>query len=519
MSEIYRFADLVLDTSCFQVRRAGQVVATQPQVFDVLHYLVRHRDRVVSKDELLEQVWAGRYISETTLSSRIKAVRQLIGDTGKQQLLLRTLRHRGFRFVADVTVELKDASSIVQSSDQTTASSRATSVAVLPFDTADQDANGRYVGEGIAADIISLLARHHWLRVISRGSSFAFRTGTATLRQIGAALGVRYLVTGRIRRHAGRVRIDAELADCDSGVQLWSEGYERDESDLFALQAEIAAHLAASIEPRLGEIEQRLATAKSPADLSAWDCVQRGLWYVYRFTANDLRSALTWFQRSLEIEPELARAHAGFAYAALQLSFYGTREEREPTLTKALTSAQRAVSLDPSDAFNRFALGRALTLVLDFGEAEAELQAAIELNPSFAQAWFAMGFCYSNSGRPREAIPLFAKAVDLSPQDPHLWTFHHLRSLTHYRLDDMAAAESFARAAVRRPNATYWPFATLASILGHMGRLDQARAIGDRLLKMKPGYDQATCRDDFFFTRDASFVERYVAGLRAARVW
>lgn len=518
MSEIFRFAEFEIDAARFQIRRGGVVVPTQPQVFDVLHYLVRHHDRVVSKDELLEQVWSGRFISETTLSSRIKAVRKLIGDTGKEQSLLRTLRNRGFRFIGEVEVELTDATRLVAATPEDPDRSRATGVAVLPFDAAGDDSAPAHLGEGIAADIISLLARHHWLMVISRGSSFAFRAGEPSLRHIGAALGVRYLVTGRVRRHGGRIRIDAELADCASGMVLWSHAYDRQEADVFALQEEISEEIAAGIEPRLIELEQRRASAKPPADLNAWDCFQQGLGHLYRFTVDNLATARDWFQRALDIEPALARAHAALAYVSVQLAFYGAATERAQHLQAALQSARQAVSLDPWDAFNRFALGRSLSLSLEFPEAEAELQAAIELNPSFAQAWFALGFCYANWDRPRDALPLFEKAVRLSPHDPHLWTFHHMRSMAYYRLGEMAEAEYFARAAVRQQNATYWPFVTLSSILGDVGRLDEASAIADRLLRMRPDYSREVCRDDFFFICSEAFVDRYVAGLAAAGV-
>ncbi len=517
MSELFRFADFELDTVRFQIRRRGEVVAAQPQVFDVLHYLVRHHDRVVTKDELLEQVWSGRFISETTLSSRIKTVRQLIGDSGKDQALLRTLRNRGYRFVGAVEVEAQ-AGDLVGVPHAGLPSDRETGIAVLPFDVTGDDVTSAHLGHGIAADIISLLARHHWLRVISRGSSFAFRAGEGPLHRIGTELGVRYLVTGRIRRREQRVRIDAELADCQTGMQLWSRGYDRDEAGFFTLQEEIAETIAANVEPRLGELEQRRATAKAPADLNAWDCVQRGLWHLYRFTADDLVSAGTWFQRALDIEPTLARGHAGLSYVALQLAFYGPAGDRIRQLGSAREHAEQAVSLDAWDAVNRFTLGRALCLSLEFPEAEAELQAAIELNPSFAQAWFALGFCYASWDRPRQALALFEKAMTLSPHDPHLWTFHHLRSMAHYRLGEMGEAELFARAAVRQPNATYWAFATLCSVLGSLGRTADASPIADRLLRMKPDYCLTLACDDFFFLPDQAFVDHYVAGLRAGGV-
>lgn len=214
MSEIYRFAGLELDTSRFQLRRDGKVLAVQPQVFDVLHYLVAHHDRIVTKDELFEKVWKERVVSEATLSSRIKVVRQLIGDTGKGQELLRTMRHQGFRYVGPVEAELPGARQI---SSSVTAPSLTghyqnppTSIAVLPFEMVGETAGRNYVGQGIAADIIALLARHQWLTVIARGSSFAVDP-QATPRQIGSILAVGYVLSGRIRWRDGYGRIDAEL--------------------------------------------------------------------------------------------------------------------------------------------------------------------------------------------------------------------------------------------------------------------------------------------------------------------
>ena len=241
MSEIYRFAGLELDTARFQIRRAGRAIAVQPQVFDVLHYLVSHHDRIVSKDELIEKVWHRRFISEATLSSRIKAVRQLIGDTGKQQSLLLTLRHRGFRYIGPVEAELSATQQIVSAATMAVRQiDPPTGIAIMPFEVLGEGIEGAYVGQGIAADIIALLARHHWLTVIARGSSFAVDP-KATPRQIGSILGVGYLLSGRIRLSPAGGRIDAELTDCASGRLLWNQSYGIASANLQALPQSVLA--------------------------------------------------------------------------------------------------------------------------------------------------------------------------------------------------------------------------------------------------------------------------------------
>ncbi|MGC3980180.1 MAG: winged helix-turn-helix domain-containing protein [Steroidobacteraceae bacterium] len=518
MSEIYRFAGLELDTSRFQVRRAGKALSVQPQVFDVLHYLIAHHDRIVSKDELLDKVWQRRFVSEATLSSRIKAVRQLIGDTGKQQGLLLTLRNRGFRYVGPVEAELQDARRIASAAAASNQPIHPpTSIAVLPFEIMGDNTDRAYLGQGMAADIIALLARHQWLTVIARGSSFAVDVH-ATPQQVGAILGVGYLLSGRIRGRDTTGRIDAELVDCDSGRLLWNQSYAIENENIQGVLEEISQQIAATIEPKLAQIERQKTERKKPEDFQAWDCCHQAFWHLYRFTADDLYIAKDWFAKALAADRNLARAHAGLSYAALQLAFYGNASQRSAELQRALSEAQIAVALEPQDAFNRFALGRALSLLCRYPEAQAELEQAIEANRSFAQAYFALAFCFTVWDKPALALPLYEKAVHLSPQDPHLWTFHHMRSMALFRLDRLEAAEDFVRAAVRQQAATYWPLATLCAVLAEKGFIEEAKAVGDRLCKLKPGYSLAYARQDFFFMCAPEFVDRYLGNLALAGI-
>ena len=517
MSEIYRFEDLELDASVFQVRRNGEVIAVQPQVFDVLLYLLKNRDRVVSKDELLDQVWHGRFISETTLSSRIKAVRQLIGDSGDRQALIRTIRNRGFQFVGEVSTKLTDPLKITSQGSRLP-DTGITTIAVLPFEYFGANSSDVHFGQGIAADIITLLARNHWLRVISRGSSFRFSAAGMSPQEIGERLGAGYLLMGRFMHQGTNLRIDAELADCASGAHLWSERYMGSENDLYALQDQIAQQIAAAMLPEIEVVEGRRAAIAPTTSLDGWGCCHKGFQHLYRFTASDLVTARDWFEAALSHDEDLAHAYAGHAYADIQLAFYGDPANRRNALAGALDAARKSVALDSRDAFNHFVLGRALSLLQRFSEAETELRSALSMNPSLAQAYFGLGFSFTHSGKPGDAIPLYEKAVGLSPQDPHLWTFHHMRSMAHFRLGDLDAAERFVRLAVTSPNATYWPFATLCALLASRNRIREASAIADRLLRMKPGYCLSYASEDFFFAPRDAFVEQYVAGLASAGI-
>lgn len=187
-------------------------------------------------------------------------------------------------------------------------------------------------------------------------------------------------------------------------------------------------------------------------------------------------------------------------------------------LEAALASARRAVAADERDAFGHFSLGCAHCLRRETAAAEAASQTALNINPSFAQAHFALGFNLVSSRRPVEAIPYFRKFMALSPWDPHRWTSHHMRAMAHYWLGDLAAAEDYARRSTGQPNVTRWPFATLVSVLGAAGRSDALPVALERLLEHKPDYSVAVARDNFFFLDDPENLGRYLAGLRAAGV-
>ena len=289
-------------------------------------------------------------------------------------------------------------------------------------------------------------------------------------------------------------------------------------TDIFDIQDAIAEQIAAAIEPELGQRRARVAARKPPGNLDAWDCYQRGLWHLWGFTTPGFNEAEALFRRAIELEPELARAHAGLAYVTLQKAFYGPPAERPALLQAALAEGRTAVALDERDCLCHCVLGRTHTLLRHYDEAIAALEHAIELNPSFAQGYFALGFAMIWAGREDEAIALIERAVELSPRDPHLWTFYHVRALAHFSLGELKSAAFFARKAIRQPNASYFPHALLVATLGAAGDIAAAREAVPDLMAKKPLYTRDYARKDFFYCSDESLVERYLEGLRRAGV-
>lgn len=521
----YRFADYEIDAGQQELRRGEEVVHIEPQVFDLLIHLVRHRDRIVSKDELIETIWNGRIVSEAALSSRINAARKAIGDTGNAQTFIKTLHKRGFRFVGEVIDEVPlapraPAAPAARPAEHETAAAPhgPPSIAVVPFDNFSGDPDNDYFSYGMTEDIIRLLARNRWLTVISRHSTIAFKGPDVDVRQVGEALGVRYVLVGSVRKSRDVVKITAELVRAADGTQLWTDSYDLQLEDIFDVQEEMARHIAATIEPELSRVEQQLAARKAPDNLDAWDCYQRGLWSFWTFTASGFDTAEAFYRRAIAFDPEFARGHGALAYLNVQRALYDKPADRAARLEAALQQGRTAVALDDQDCFCRCALGRALSLVRRNEEASTELELAIELNPSFAQGFFAQGFNLLWHGEPLEAETLLDRATLLSPRDSHLWSFHHVRAWAHFSMGEIETAADFARRATQQPNVTYRAFATLAASLGNLGRGEEAQAAASGLFERKPDYTAAVARQEFFFCNDKTFVDRFVAGLRQAKV-
>ena len=539
----FRFAELELDTRRQELRRAGAVVHVEPQVFDLLALLLHNHDRIVSKDEILDAIWQRRFVSEAALSSRINAARKAIGDNGNDQRFIRTFHKRGFRFVGDVirvpdeetpaAGELADSAAASQGQRPTTpdiapsaapeaaepnARAGRPSVAVMPFANVGESAEHDYFAYGLTEDVIRLLGRNRWLTVLTRHTAAAYQGSDVDPRTVGADLGVSYLVKGSVRRMGERVRITAELVDAREGQQLWSEAYDLELTDIFDIQEVMAQQIAAAIEPELAAVERQVAARKAPEKLDAWDCFQRGFWHLWGFTTPGFASAEAMFKKAIELEPGLARAHAGLSYVYFQRAFYDDLAHRPALIEAALASAREAVSLDERDALCHCVLGRAYTLTGNYAEAIAALEKTVGLNPSFAQGYFALAFANVWSGREEEAIALVERAVELSPRDPHLWTFYNTRAFAHFSLEEYQSAAFFARRATRLPNATHWPYAMLAAALGQLGEGTEAETVVRLLLDKRPDFTQASARDDFFFCSNRTFIERYEDGLRRAGV-
>jgi adenylate cyclase len=406
---IYRFADSELDTERYELHCQGAARPVEPQVFDLLRYLLENRDRTVTKDELYKAIWQGRIVSESALSSRIKAARQAVNDTGNDQKIIRTLHGRGFRFVAPVEVDDGDRHEHDQPVAETSAS-----VAVLPFVNMSGDPEQEYFSDGITEDLIADLSKISGLFVPARNSTFTYKGAAVKLQRLCEELGVRHVLEGSVRKAGGRVRIVAQLIDGETGGHLWADRYDRDLTDVFAVQDEITHRIVESLRVRLLPSERKAIEKVPTENLEAYQYYLRGRQFFHRQTRTSLEIAKRMFLRAIELDPNYARAHAGLADCESEL-YMSSYSDAAPE--KILAASARALELDPDLAEAHASRGLALLTLEHQEEAEKEFKSALALDSNLFEVLKFYARACQSQGRYAEAAAYFERACAASPDD------------------------------------------------------------------------------------------------------
>jgi len=389
---LYFFENYVLDTERRELRRGADAISLQPQVFDLLAYLIRNRERVVSKDDLIAGIWGGRIVSESALTTRINAARAAIGDSGAEQRSIKTLQRKGVRFVANVREQQvleADAAAVIQPGlplpDMP-------SIAVLPFQDMSGDPGQDYFADGVVDEIITALSRFRQLFVIARNSSFTYKGRPVDVKQVGRELGVRYVLEGSVRKAASRVRITAQLIDAIRGTHLWADRIDGTFDDIFDLQDQVTENVVGSIAPKIEQAEIERTKHKPTDSLDAYDCYLRAMMYFHRWTGESINDALRLFYRAIELDPGFASAHGLAAWCYVRRKLSGWMENPVHEMVELERLAHRASELAGDDAVALFSAGWALVQTSSYAEAGAAMiDRALTLNPNIPAAWLVGG--------------------------------------------------------------------------------------------------------------------------------
>jgi len=509
------FENYSLDVDRYELRRSGDLVPVEPQVLDLLLFLIRTRDQIASKDDLIANVWNGRSVSDSTLSSRITIARQAIGDSGEEQRFIRTFPRKGVRFVGDVREELPVPTALQAHDVPPSFDPRdKPSIAVLPFVNLSSDPEQDYFADGLTEDIITALSCWQSFNVIARNSTFQYKNQSPDVREVAAHLGVQYVLEGSVRRSSDRVRISAQLVDGTTGNQVWAGRVDRKISDFFELQDEIAQIIAAKVEPEFARAEQRRAVRKPMNSLDAWELYQRGYASIHELTKEGLLRGQEFFARAIELDPTNSRAYSAMAYSIFVYSFYGFSDTPGIANDKCLEYAKRALALDEGDAQAHEILAVLFIHSDQLEAATAEARRAVQINPNFAHAYVPLGNSLSLIGRPTEGIPYLEKSIQLNPDDPRVHVYIAILAEAHLNNRDYQQAVACARKAIERKRDYLHSIVILASALAHQGDTQEAAIALADCVRLRPDFLRAHPLLRFY--RDPGDKDHILDGLRKA---
>ena len=449
---IFGFAPFTLDMDRAELLGPEGLVAVEPKAFAVLRLLVEHHDRVVSREEMIEVVWGGRFISDAAVSTALKFARKAVGDDGVRQTFIRTLHGRGHRFVAPVTrrVSASVAPVVVKEEHR---DGRPT-LAVLPFVQASVG-EVALLGDGLAAEIISALSRLRWLRVIARESTFRFRQDDVDLAGLRTILGASYALTGRVELWGRRLTITVDLIHTQDGAVVWSDRFEPWLDDIHAARHTIVMAVIGALDLQIPQAEAAMARMKPSEQLDAWGAYHLGMSHFYRFNAHDNAIALGLFERATTLDPGFATAFAARAYAKFQEVAQAFRRDYDHIIPEMQRLAERAVELDPYDPFANLVMGRASLLSDGPDDGQFWRDRSIQLSPSFAKGHYSRGIIDVLAGRTVRARQGLETAMGLSPMDPLLSTMLMAKALSYVVDGEFALGRDWALRSVRVNQAHY----------------------------------------------------------------
>jgi TolB-like protein len=476
---LYRFDAFELDDVRYELRQDGAARHTEPLVFDLLLYFVRNPGRVVTKDDIVTHVWRGRAVSDATIASALKAARRALGDSGDAQGHIRTVRGRGFEFACPVSTDQQAASAL--DSAGTSGTAPVPVLAVLPFTNLSIEADD-YFADGLTEDIITNLVRFRDARVIAGASTFRFKGPAIDLAEVRATLRADFVVQGSVRRAGGRVRVSVRLIDTASGMEVWSDRYDREMGDIFAVQDEVTRTVAAALGVRIQDAGLRRALTKKPTELDAYDCLLRARRYTRTLTPEMHLEARDLLERAVELDPLSSDAHA--LLSNIYLAEYRFEMNPRPNpIGRAMVHALAATQLDPGNAYARCWLAIVHFFRGEIDKFEVEARLALDLNPNDPEILADIGHYLTYMGAFERGTDLSRRAQSLNPLHPGWYYFSFARLHYHQRDYDQVISDVEK---IGMPDF-YWTHLLTAAALGQLGHPDAGAALA-RIFVVKPDF-------------------------------
>jgi TolB-like protein/cytochrome c-type biogenesis protein CcmH/NrfG len=479
-TEVYRFGEFVLDVSKRELSNGAGAVTLAPKAFGLLVALARRADRLVTKDELLTLVWPDASVEEGIIAVHISALRKALGDTHRSPKFIQTVAGTGYRFVARI-----ERPAEAQPVPAPKPPVRFRSIAVLPFANLSGDPQNGYFSDGLTEEIIGALAQVTGLRVISRMTAFAFRGPGLDLRRIGADLGVETILEGSVRTSGSRIRVAVQLVDPVTGLHLWSQRYDRELSDVFAVQDDIAGSIAATLELALTEGQAVRPAPKPP--LAAYEAYLKALHYRRVYNGEAMDRSRDWFQKAIELAPEYVPAHVGLGVCYLTMATDGGRSPHE-MVPLARAAAQRALALDPGNPDAHAILGT-IAFSYDYDvDAVEEAWRHVGVRPySYMAVWFGTGYLAWRHGQ-MAGIELVGRALEVDPLN-HL--FRSIQAFTYAWLGMLDRALAVAQRCIELDETAPGGHFVSAIVYAERDMLPDALAAARRAYELMPWHPRS----------------------------
>jgi len=482
---LYRFGAYTLDVDRCELRLGADRVGLEPQVFSVLCYLVQERARIVTRGDLTAAVWNGRFVSDSTINSRISAVRRIIDDRGTPESMIRSFPRRGYRFVASVETE-------VQADDRTrsvalTPIGLRSSIVVLPFTNLSREPEQDDFIDGLVDDITTALTQFRQLIVVPRSVGISYKGRTADVTQITRELDVRYALEGTLRKDGKCVRINIQLIDSRTGTNVWARRFEGDQAKGFEFQDRLTASVVGELVSKLEQAEIDFHRRASLTTPDAYARVMRGTSNLYEWTPAAIGAALEQYQLAMNADPHFAPAYAMASYCYVQRQSFGVLLNRSKEAAEGVSLAWRAAELGKNDAY---ALSRAAhgisALGQDISSGMSLVEQAIALNPNLSAAWYVRGWLRIFHGDTTGALSDLDHARRLSPYDRLVFKINAAMAYAHFFAGRYDNASHFALSAIReRPNYMTGLRVAAASDAA-AGRRSTARPLVARMTELDP---------------------------------